>query len=249
MSAPQRSGLAGRAARKLRRAFAREPSVVVIATGEEAMSLPTSVQDAITQKAKRTAPTELLILDFVPGPATHVPNDVKVHRFWREAAPDIGGYIAHDPGAGLSRAPIPGALGEWRPGFYANGRPVLSIIENINGTSIEHYGAAGSVVRRDELDDVGRLVRIVDVDPSSGLDVTHRYIADDGSCWLSVQLSADGQPGSARQFRPQVRAHEALESLQAEWVSQHFDAAQGQTVLSAGPTSRRIARRLRDAAA
>jgi hypothetical protein len=203
--------------------------VSTIGTGEQAPS-PTLMQ-SINTAAAAGAPVEVLLADYDADLdaqfAAYVEHDelqagVTVRRFWRDATPGAGLSRPRHTTAGLVAGPAPGAeVGEWRAAFYRSGTPALAVDEKPTGSIVEHYGTLGQPVRRDEIDAEGRLVRIVDIHPDTGRDVTHRYPMGDDTCWLSVWVNAtDGSLGPAHQHLPAPREFASLRAVQARWIDQ-----------------------------
>ncbi|MGH3516723.1 MAG: hypothetical protein ACRDQ7_04790 [Haloechinothrix sp.] len=250
--------LARRARRRLRRlsgrarlvvsvltASARRDSLYLLVSGSPADGLSPALVRTVRAAVTVRIPVEVLVLDFVPGGAESVPAElpaaVSVRRFWREAAPDGGGAAPRQATAPLPREPVP--VGEeWRTGYYRAGRPVLALRESEGATLVEHYGHAGVPVRRVEIDGRGTLVRIVDLHPATGRDVTHRYLDSDGECWLSVWVDGeDGTLGPTQQHRPHLREFESFRAAQAEWVAEQMARAARRRVVAVGRGAEQVA--------
>ena len=233
-----------RAAARLVRRTRQDQSLVITATGREAANLPDALKDALFRSLGRGHQVELLILDFAWDAAPAVPEGVAVRLFWRDAVPGVGGFTPPRLD-GLSPAPVPTEEGEWGHGYYRDGLPVARIKAGSAGKQIDVLTPWGAIMRRHELDDGGRLARIIDVDPETGDDVTHRYIADNGSCWLSVPLDATGPGGPVRQFMPAAHTYSTLTDVHATWVRTRLP--QRSSVRAAGPSSDQVVKRLRRA--
>jgi hypothetical protein len=232
---------------RLRRSVARltrlgRPGrLVVVATGHEAANLPEAALRAIGRSLARGEPVELVVLDFTWNAAPAAPDGVAVRMFWREGAPAAGEF-APARRDDLYAAPVPARDGEWSEGYYSDGLPVMRVRTGPAGRQVDHLAEWGAVVRRDEIDERGRLVRTVDVDPQTGEDATHRYVAGDGSCWLSVPLHATRPAGPVRQFKPAVRTYATLAEMQANWARTLVNRRS--RVLAAGAESKQIVKGL-----
>ncbi len=217
----------------------------VLASGDELAELPEAVVGRMREAVAGGTPVEVLVLDHTLDAApAQLPGGVTVRRFWEDAAPGDGAYV---PGAALAgtttSVPVPRRDGGWMPGRYRDGLPMLAIETHPAGARVEHYGPAGLPVRRDELDQDGTLVRVVDLD-SSGAEVAHRYFNGSGACWLSVGVR-DRVPGRVLRQLPGPAEYRDLAAAQAEWASSRVAAAVRPVVVSAGPTSSAVERHVR----
>lgn len=169
--------------------------------------------------AEHRAGAAVLVLDFVPG-VTGLPASLPARRFWLDAAPGGGGSAPRYSTAGCTEGKVAGPGEGWQNGYYRDGKPVLTIIRRGDATIVEEYNSTGEPVRREEIDHDGRLIRIVDLHPADGREVTHRYVNADGECWLSVWVDPeDGTLGPAQQHRGDVREFPTLRAAQAAWVA------------------------------
>jgi hypothetical protein len=222
--------------------------ICVLVSGITAKGLAAAAHAARTARRVRI-PVEVLVLDFVHGPTLEetlatFPADVPVRRFWRAAAPGGGGATPRHSTATLTQAPVPDPeAGGWRSGYYRAGKPVLAMTGQAGATTVDHYGPDATPVRRDEIDGRGKLVRVIDLHPATGREVTHRYLDVEGACWLSVEVNAGkGTPGRTQQHRPRVREFPSFRAAQADWVAGYLRAAvRPQRILAAGKIGRAIA--------
>lgn len=217
----------------------------VLASGEELAELPEAVGGRMREAVAGGMPVEVLVLDHtVDATPAPLPEGVTVRRFWEDAAPGDGAYV---PGAALAgtttSVPVPRRDGGWMPGRYRDGLPTLAVETHPAGARVEHYGPAGLPVRRDELDQTGALVRVIDLN-SAGAEVAHRYFDGSGACWLSVGVR-NGEPGRVVRQLPRPAEYSDLAAAQAEWASRRVAAAVRPIVVSAGPKSSAVERHVR----
>ena len=217
--------------------------------GQSSSALIPSVNTAVAAGL----PVEVLLVDYdqsLDGQFAanveqgEIASGVRLRRFWREAVPGAGTAEPRHTTEGLVAEPAPGAQpGEWRTAFYRCGIPVLAIDERPAGRTIEYFGAMGKPIRRDEIDADGNLVRIIDVHPETGREVTHRYPMGANTCWLSVWANPqDGSLQSAYQHLPTPRTFVSLRAVQAQWVDQIVAGTARPIVVAASPESRDVVR-------
>lgn len=169
--------------------------------------------------AEHRAGAAVFVLDFVPG-VTDLPDRLPARRFWLDAAPGGGGSAPRYSTVGCIEGKVGGPDETWRNGYYRDGKPVLTITERGGATIVEDYDGFGEPVRREEIDQDGKLIRLVDLHPSDGREVTHRYLNADGECWLSVWVDPeDGRLGRTQRHRGDVREFPTLRAAQAAWVA------------------------------
>lgn len=217
----------------------------VLASGEELATLPEDVRERMGETAAAGVPVEVLMLDFAWDAApTSLPDGVAVHRFWEDASPGGGTYVPGREPVNITAAPVPRQDGQWLPGRYRDGLPVVAVETGGAGARVEHYGPAGLAVRRDELDRDGALVRALDLNPSDGAEVTQRYFDASGACWLSAGVG-DGARGRVLRHRPRPAVYRDLAAVQAEWASRRVAAAVSPVVVSAGPASSAVGQQIR----
>lgn len=199
---------------------------------------------ALRLAVRARAPVHVVVLDVAAafdravGP---IPERVRVHRYWLDAAPGGGGALPRHRVEGLEQAPLPGKDDGWLRGYYRDGSPVLAITEQAGWTIVEHLAPGGQCVRRDEIDPDGRLIRLVDLHPTTAEPVGHRYLAADGRCWLSVRLDPDsGEPGPADRHAVELRAFDGMRDCQAEWVAGLLAAGRSRVVVT-GPVAQHVA--------
>lgn len=222
----------------------------VLASGEELAELPEAVGGRMREAVAGGMPVEVLVLDHtVDAAPAQLPDGVTVRRFWEDAAPGDGAYVPGTASAGTALAgaaasvPVPRRDGGWMPGRYRDGLPTLAVETHPAGARVEHYGPAGLPVRRDELDQTGALVRVIDLN-SAGAEVAHRYFDGSGACWLSVGVR-NGEPGRVVRQLPRPAEYSDLAAAQAEWASRRVAAAVRPIVVSAGPKSSAVERHVR----
>lgn len=200
---------------------------------------------ALRLAVRARAPVHLAVLDVVAGldrPAGSIPERVRVHRFWLDAAPGGGGAPPQHSVKGLEQAPLPGEDDEWLRGYYRDGSPALAVADRAGWTIVEHLASGGRRVRRDEIDPDGRLVRLVDLHPTTAGPVGHRYLDSDGRCWLSVRLDPDsGEAGPAHRHVGELRAFDGMRDCQAEWVAGLLAAAGRSRLVVSGPVAQHVA--------
>jgi hypothetical protein len=168
---------------------------------------------SIQAAAAAEIPVGLLVLDYDPQVDAHLctlrekntlPAGVAVHRFWQNAV----------VGSGWS-APT-------------------TVAGTVAGTRVEHHNASGASIWRDEMDRSGQLVRMVDLHPVTGREVTHRYLTGDRACWLSVWVDPERETlGRTYQHLPRTQAFSSLPAAQANWVRQVISST-SRPVLIAG---------------
>ena len=166
----------------------------------EQRTLQPALIRSIQAAAAADIPVGLLVLDYDPRVDAQLrtlldegvlPARVALHRFWRDAVVDSA----------------------WSAPTTVSGTAA--------GTSVEHFNASGALIRRDEIDHVGQLVRIVDLHPVTGREVTHRYQTGDRACWLSVWVNPEHETlGRTYRHLPRTRAFPSLPAAQADWVRQ-----------------------------
>jgi hypothetical protein len=223
---------------------ARGRRVYVLLAGGRKAALSGTVRSVRLTAALRL-PAEIYVLDFnrtVEEALAALPTKVPVRRFWRDAAPAGGGVMPRSVTVESSAEPVPGNdAGGWRSGYYLAGTPVVAITNEPGSKSVLHYGTHGAPVRREQIDGGGRLVRVVDIHPATGRDVTHRYLNSDGRCWLSVWLDADGRtPGRTLQHHPMPRELASFRAAQAEWIADQGTATSRVRMLVAGHAAEQI---------
>jgi hypothetical protein len=239
---------AARAGRALLIATGRGQQVgvfVVVSPSRADAQTSSALMQSVYNAAATGAPVELLLVDYdadLDARFEAALNDGEipgcvVRRFWRDAVPGAGEAKPRHNTAGLVAQPAPGpGVGEWRTAFYQSGVPALAVDESPARSTVEYFGTLGETVRRDEIDATGNLVRIVDVHPVTGQDVTLRYPLGDDSCWLSVWVK-DGSPGSAHQHIPAPREFATLQAVQARWVDEVIAKTARPVVIAANPES------------
>lgn len=219
---------------------ARWRGVFVIASGAELGALPGDAVDAMRHAVAKGHLAEVLVLDYDGTVALpELPDGVKLRRFWADPAPakDVAPDVSHSSAA----TPVRLADGRLAPGYYRDGLPVAAVLESGAGSRAALYSHNGLHVRNVEYDDEGNVVRVVDVDPTSGAEVAHRYLDERGSCWLSVTVMADGTLGRAYSSRPKAKKFADLTAAQADWVRRRIAVTPRATVVSAGPEGHRVA--------
>lgn len=232
---------------------ARGGTLFVLVSGHTTQGISAALR-AVRLARKMRIPADVLVLDFVPVPILQealnkFPADVPVLRFWRDAAPVGGGAAPRHSTATLRPAPLPDLKerGKWRAGYYRAGQPVLAITERGQLTLIEHFGPGAAPVCRDEIDERGKLVRVVDLHPGTGREVTHRYFDAEGACWFSVDVeAATGALDVARRHRPHPHEFASYRDAQAEWIAQLLGrtATRPSRILAVDKISRTVARTL-----
>lgn len=184
--------------------------------------------------AEHRAGAAVLVLDFVPG-VTGLPASLPARRFWLDAAPGGGGSAPRYSTADCSAGKVAGPDESWRNGYYRDGKPVLTITEHGDATIVEEYDGSGEPVRREEIDQDGKLIRLVDLHPADGREVTHRYLNADGECWLSVWVDPErGTLGRTQQHRGDVREFPTLRAAQASWVAGQISGPTPRILVSGG---------------
>ncbi len=212
---------------------------------------------ALMRMARRAAKAgtgvEVLLLDFGRADPVlgEIADGVPLKRFWREAPRGGGGAEPLPPDAGLTPGPMPGTRGgEWRSGYYRDGLPVLAMSVRNGITVVDHFDSSGVPVRHDDIDERGRWVRTVDLDPVTRRETNYRYLDSDGACWLSVWVDPrDGSLGRAVQHRPVEREFGDLREAQVDWVAEELRGIERPRVLVFGTGARRIVDLLSRAAA
>lgn len=191
----------------------------------------TNVSRALRLAGRLGVPAEVLLLDHVPAATLRrmlAGTRPAVWRFWRDAAPDGGPPDPEIDIAGLTPGPVPGPGGSWEQGYYRDGDPVVSVAEGRGaGRTVHHYGHAGLPVRREEIDEHGGLVRVVDIDAGSGRDIEARYLDAGGGTWLSVQIGQDGKRKQLVQYRPSERRFPGFRAAQRHWAAGWLAAGHG----------------------
>lgn len=192
--------------------------------------------------AEHRVRTTVLVLDFVPGGA-RLPDGLPARRFWLDAAPGGGGAAPRYSTAGCSEGPVAAYGGEtWLTGYYRDGKPALTITKLGAATIVEDYGTSGEPARREEIDERGKLIRLVDLHPADGREVTHRYLDSDGECWLSVWVDdEDSTLGRTQQHRGVQREFPTLRAAQASWVATQLSGAASPRVLISGRGAQEVA--------
>lgn len=220
--------------------------VAVVASAAEAARLPSDVRRKVRAAQTIGHAVELYILDFDLNKIPQGFSEGAIRRFWIDAAPVATDDVTHgEPpiSSDLSEAPYPLPVGKWTTGYYDNGQPVLFVTRHPGGERLEHLGAGGQPLQRDEFDQNGRLVRRIDVDPATGRAAVHRYVDSSGRSWLWVAINADGKTGPVWQLHPQIRNYESLAHVQAAWLRQHLGQTDRAAVLAGGATSDSIIQR------
>lgn len=191
--------------------------------------------------------TAVYVLDHSPvieRELAQLTDRVAVHRFWRDAAPAHGGIESRIDTTALSPGPVPGDR-EWLTGYYRDGLPAIARSTSGGTETVLHYDAQGKPARRDEVDATGILVRVADLDPITGRDVTHRYLNSSGTCWLSVRLAEDGRtPRSVLRHHPVQREYRRLADAHASWLAEHGLTGRTGRALTVGATSKTVAEAL-----
>lgn len=218
--------------------------IYLLASGEELAALPEPAIDRMREAVAAGVPVEVLVLDHaIEATPRRLPSGVDVRRFWEDAAP---GHNAYAPGVerfdAATARPVPKPDGGWVRGRYRDGLPVVAVDTNAAGTRVEHYGPSGLPVRREELDERGRLVRIIDLDASNGAEVAQRYFDASGACWLSV---GGGARGRALRHLPTPLEYPSFAAVQAEWASRRVATAVFPVVVPAGTASAAVEQQVR----
>lgn len=213
----------------------------------DAGALTPAVLRALRLARRARTPVEVVVLDFTvnAGPPDEPLRGLPVRRFWLDAAPAGGGGLPRHNVTDLEQRPVVAWEEDWRAGYYQDGLPVLAISERGRATVVDHYGRHGRPVRRDELD-LGKLIRIIDLHPSTGQEVTHRYLDAGGDCWLSVWVDPDGTLGRTQRHRGQVREFADYRAAQGDWVAGLIAHTRRPLVLTAGRPAAEVAARLSD---
>jgi hypothetical protein len=212
----------------------------VIASGAELGAIPDDVVVAMRHAVAKGRHAEILVLDYDGAVASLEPPDgVKLRRFWADPAPAKN--VAPDVSHASAATPVRLADGTLAPGYYRDGLPVAAVLDSVSGSRAALYSHNGLHVRNVEYDHRGSVVRVVDVDPTSGAEVAHRYLDEQGSCWLSVTVLADGTLGHAYRSRPKAKKYADLVAAQADWVRRRVAITPRATIISAGSASHRVA--------
>jgi hypothetical protein len=222
--------------------------VVVAPTGKQASS---ALIHSINTAVAAGVPVDVLLVEYDAELDVQfasnlergaIPAEVTLRRFWRDAIPGAGLSKPRHDTAGLVAEPAPAAqAGEWRTAFYRSGIPVLAVDETTAGCTVDYFGSVGEPLRRDEIDADRKLVRIVDLHPDTGREVTHRYPIGD-TCWLSVWVNENGTLGPVQQHLPAPREFTSLGALQAQWVDQVVSRTARPILIAANSESREVVR-------
>lgn len=241
----ERAARAGTGAALLLARRRRWRGLYVLASGEEVAALPEEAVDEVLRAVDAGIPVEVLVLDFAwDATPVPLPEGVAVHRFWEDAAPGHDTYVPGTEPANTTASPVPRQDGGWLPGRYRNGLPVAAVDKIAAATRVERYGPSGLAVRRDELDQRGALVRVVDLNAGDGAEVGQRYFDASGACWLSVGVGG-GARGRAVRHLPRPAEYPSLAAVQAEWAARRVAAAVSPVVVSAGPASSAVEKQVR----
>lgn len=221
----------------------RDVPVFLLVSGTERFSA--AMVRRLRVAAGRRAGLQVLVLDFAPhataakAALAKLPIDLHVKRFWLDAAPGGGGCTPRHSTDGLVRRPVPGPKDTWHTGYYRDGYPVVGVTEHPGATMVDHY-EAGLPAQRDEIDSSGRVIRIVDLHPDTGHEVTHRYLDSSGDCWLSVWVESDGTLGRTQRHRGKVREFPSFRAAQADWVRELAPGSTPPRLLASGSSAREV---------
>lgn len=231
----------GAAAFKVLAGRGRLRGLFVISSYADGGSFLSGVVPRIQGALADGVPVEVLELDFSPSaPAVELQPDVSVHRFWEDMVSGAACQMSPDVMRASAKTPAFLADRTRAPGFYSDGLPSYAVVKTEAGTRVAYYSSNGVHTHTHEFDHEGVFVRIVDLDPATGKEVTHRYVDSDGWCWLSVSIDADGQPTSSFQMLPRAMRWPDLASIQARWVRRRLGRTLRPVVLATGPASSRV---------